>query len=212
MEQLPELQTQRDALAQIVATAKLQQDGQVFMSQQSQQWLDRVKRSEKRLVTIAQLRKQLGQPPLADSYQRRITRVAGRLIWQASEAYSANQWQAQNALQQLDDEISKAQQRQQQLLKQLAAKPNFAEQRLRVSTLAQQINAEITKSNGLQDALVSQLSAIFMQFIQAHKQKVSHYILQAQLAMVRLNDQALQKDDNSSTLLDETSANDGDPL
>ena len=212
LEQLPELQTQRDALAQIVATAKLQQDGQVFMSQQSQQWLDRVKRSEKRLVTIAQLRKQLGQPPLADSYQRRITRVAGRLIWQASEAYSANQWQAQNALQQLDDEISKAQQRQQQLLKQLAAKPNFAEQRLRVSTLAQQINAEITKSNGLQDALVSQLSAIFMQFIQAHKQKVSHYILQAQLAMVRLNDQALQKDDNSSTLLDETSANDGDPL
>jgi hypothetical protein len=212
LEQLPELQTQRKMLAQVVSTAKHQQDGQVLMSQQSQQWLDRVKRSEKRLVTIAKLKKQLDQPALSDSYQRRIKRVAGRLIWQASEAHSANQWQAQKALQQLDEEISKAQLRQLQLLKQLAAKPDFAEQRLRVSTLALQINAEITKSNSLQDALVSQLSAIFMQFIQIHKQKVTHYILQAQLAMVRLNDQALQKDDNSSTLLDETSASDGDPL
>ncbi len=210
LDQLPELQTQRNDLAQVVETVKHQQDGQIFMSLQSQQWLDRVKRSEKRLATIAQLKKQLDQPPLADSYQRRVERVAGRLVWQASEAYSANQWQAQKALNQLDDEITKAQQRQQKLLNQLAAKPDFDEQRLRVSTLAQRIDAEITKSNGLQDALVDQLSNTFNQFIQVHKQKVSHYILQAQLAMVRLNDQALQKDSDSSTQLNEASANEGD--
>lgn len=212
LEQLPGLQARRDTLAQVVATAKEQQDGQVLMSQQSQSWLHRVERSEKRLVTIGQLKKQLAQPPLAERYQRRVQRVAGRLIWQASEAYSANQWQAQKALDQLDHAISKAQQRQQQLLSLLAVKPNFAEQRLRVSALAQRINGEISKSQDLEDALVSQLSGIFMEFIQEHKQKVAQYILQAQLAMVRLRDQALQKDNNSSTLLDETSANNGDPL
>jgi hypothetical protein len=210
--QLPQLQTQRDALAQVIDTAKHQQNGQIFMSLQSQEWLDRVKRSEKRLATIAQLKKQLDQPPLADSYQLRIERVAGRLVWQASEAYLGNQWQAQKALNQLDGEIAKAQQRQQQLLNQLAAKPDFAEQRLRVSNLAQRIEAEIAKSNGLQDALVGQLSDTFNQFIQAHKQKVSHYVLQAQLAIVRLNDQALQQDSGSTTLPNATSANEGDQL
>jgi hypothetical protein len=212
LEQLPALQAQRDVIAQVIATAQNQQDGQVLMSLQSQQWLDRVKRSEKRLATITQLKKQLDQPPLADSYERRVERVAGRLMWQASEAYSANHWQAQKALQQLDAEISKAQQRQQQLLKQLAAKPDFAEQRGRVSSLAQRINTEIVKSNGLQNALVSQLSDTFSQFIQAHKLKVSHYILQAQLAMVRLNDQALLKDNDSQTPLNDTSVTEDDPL
>jgi hypothetical protein len=212
LEQLPALQAQRDAIAQVIATAQNQQDGQVLMSLQSQQWLDRVKRSEKRLATITQLKKQLDQPPLADSYERRVERVAGRLIWQASEAYSANQWQAQKALQQLDAEISKAQLRQQQLLKQLAAKPDFAEQRDRVSSLAQRISTEIVKSNGLQNALVSQLSDTFTQFIQAHKLKVSHYILQAQLAMVRLNDQALLKNSDSQTPLNDRSVTEDDPL
>lgn len=209
LEQLPPLQTQRDSLAQIIDTAKYQQDGQVFMGQQSQAWLDRVKRSKKRLTVIEQLKKQLDQPPLADSYLRRVERVAGRLVWQASEAYSANQWQAQKALNQLDSEIAKAQQRQLQLLSQLAVKPDFAEQRLRVSQLAQRIDAAIAKNADLQDALISQLSNTF---IQTHKQKVANYILQAQLAMVRLSDQALQKDNNSSTPLDETSANVGDSL
>lgn len=212
LEQLPQLQIQRDELAQVIDTAKKQQDGQIFMSLQSQKWLDRVKRSEKRLATIAQLKKQLNQPPLADSYQQRVERVTGRLVWQASEAYSANQWQAQKALNQLDNAIAKAQQRQQQLLNQLAATPDFAEQRLRVSNLAQRIDAEINKNTDLEDALVNQLSGIFNQFIQVHKQKVTHYILQAQLAMVRLSDQALQKDNDSSTKIDETPAPKGDQL
>lgn len=212
LEQLPALQTQRNNLAEVIAAAKLQQDGQVFMSQQSQAWLDRVKRSEKHLATIAQLKKQLGQAPLSESYQRRVQRVAGRLVWQASEAYATNQWQAQKALNQLDDEIAKSQQRQQQLLNQLASKPDFTEQRHRVSALATRINAEITKSNDLQDALVGQLSDTFKQFIQTHKQKVTHYILQAQVAMVRLNDQSLQKDGDGSTALGETASNAGDQL
>lgn len=212
LEQLTELQTQRDKLARVVATVKEQQDGQVLMNQQSQQWLARVQRAEKSLETIAKLKKQRGQAPLSENYRKRVNRVAGRLLWQASEAYSANQWQAQKALNQLDDEITTAQQRQQQLLHQLALKPDYAEQRLRVGNLAQRISVEITKSESLQDALIVQLSAIFLQSIQAHKQKVNHYILQAQLAMVRLSDQALQKDNSGSTSADDTTVNDGDPL
>jgi chorismate mutase len=212
LEQLTDLQNQRNKLANVVALAKEQQDGQVFMNQQNQQWLDRVNRAEESLQTVAKLKKQLGQTPLSDSYQKRLNRVAGRLAWQASEAYFANQWQAQKALNQLDAEISTAQQRQQQLLNQLALKPDFTEQRLRVSNLAQRISGEIAKSESLQDALVTQISAIFMQSIQEHKQKVNHYILQAQLALVRLSDQALQKDSNSAISLGEELEKEGDPL
>jgi hypothetical protein len=56
------------------------------------------------------------------------------------------------------------------------------------------------------------LSDTFTQFIQAHKLKVSHYILQAQLAMVRLNDQALLKNSDNLTLLNDTSVTEDDPL
>ncbi|WP_339719055.1 tetratricopeptide repeat protein [uncultured Paraglaciecola sp.] len=198
LEQLAELQTQREGLAKVVATAQQQRDGQVFMPLQSQQWVSRVARAEKSLESISRLKQQLGQAPLAESYQQRLKRVSGRLIWQASEAYAANQWQAQKALNQLDNAIIETQQRQQQLLAQLAVQPDFAEQRLRVSNLAQRINTEIAKSKDLQDALISQLSDIFNASIQEQKQKVTHYILQGQLAMVRLSDQALQKDNNST--------------
>ncbi|WP_299079827.1 tetratricopeptide repeat protein [uncultured Paraglaciecola sp.] len=191
--QLPALQAQRNTLAAILASAEEQQDGQVLMSQQSQQWLSRVARSKIRLARIKALKKQHNQAPLKNSYAERIERVAGRLIWQASEAFPANKWQAKKALQQLDNDIIQTQQRQQQLLKQLAATPDFAAQRHRVSALAQRIDDEIVSSELIQEALIAQLSDTFNQFIQAHKQKVRHYILQAQLAVVRLNDQALQK-------------------
>ena len=200
LEQLPPLQKQRDALANLITTAINEQDGQIFMGQQSQDWLQRVKRSEARLATIAELKQQLGQAPLKDFYQQRLARVSGRLIWQASEASSKNQWQAKKALQQLDTDIANAQQQQQQLRKQLNARPNYAKQRQRVTDLAQRIVIQIANNDGIEDALVAQLSTTFKQFIQAHKQKVQHYILQAQLAMVRLSDQALQQDKDGSEL------------
>lgn len=206
LEQLTELQTQREALAQQVASAKEQKNAHILMNQQSQQWLFRVGRAQKSIEKIAQLKQQLGQKPLDDSYHKRVKRVAGRITWQTSEAHAANLWQAQKALNQLDDEIAKAQIRQQQLLQQLALQPEFTQQRQRVSGLAQRISAEVTKSTQLQNVLVSQLSDTFVRAIQEHKQKIADYILQAQLAMVRLRDQALQKDNNSSTKTDEATS------
>lgn len=202
LEQLAALQTRRDALAAQLSAAINQQDGQIFMPQQSQDWQARVTKAQQRLVNIKLLNTKLDKAPLAASYQQRLSRVKGRLIWQASEALPANQWQAQKALGQLDEQIKLAQARQQQLLTQLAAKPNFDQQRNSVSILATRIDAQLAKNASLQDSLIVQLSATFAQFILAHKQKVQNYLMQAQLAIVRLNDQALQKDNKPTPSAD----------
>lgn len=197
LEQLSQLQQRRDALAHVLARAISEQNGQIFMGQQSQNWLARVERSEQRLDTINLLKQKLDQGPLAESYQRRVARVKGRLLWQASEALPANKWQGQKALSALDKVMAEAKLRQQTLLEQLAAKPDLSQQRQRVSDLAKRIDNQLKQNTGLQNGLIKQLSDTFNQFIQSHKEKVGDYILQAQLAMVRLNDQALQKDNDS---------------
>jgi hypothetical protein len=200
LDKLAELQTQRQTLADSLEHAKNQQNGQIFMSQQSQNWLERINRSEQRLAKIAQLKLDLGQTPLAASYTKRVQRAKGRLIWQASEALPKNQWQAQKALNQLDGELADAQISQQLLLEQLASKPDFTEQRQRVSALADRIQTQITTNAELQDSLITELSNTFLQYIEQHTQKVNNYILQAQLAIVRLNDQALQKQSENTPL------------
>lgn len=193
LEQLTELQDRRNKLAALISTATNKQDGQIFMPKQNQDWLTRVTSAEQRIVNITQLHDQLDKAPFDPSYQQRLARIKGRLLWQASEALPSNLWQAEKALQQLDSDIQHAQTQQSQLLAQLAATPNYNQQRSRVSELASRIDSQLVKNTSLQDNLIAELSATFNQFILAHKQKVQNYLVQAQLAIVRLNDQALQK-------------------
>jgi hypothetical protein len=213
LERLSQLQATRDVLSTQLSSAIMQQDGQIFMPQKSQDWLARITKAQQRLDSIEQLNTQFKKAPLDPSYQQRLSRVKGRLIWQASEALPVNQWQAQKALADLDGQISLAQTRQAQLLQLLADKPNFDQDRKRVSDLAITIEAQLAKNTLLQDQLVGQLSTTFNQFILAHKQKVQNYLMQAQLAIVRLSDQALLKDNKGTVSTDFSSApvnNEGD--
>jgi hypothetical protein len=195
LERLQPLMAKREMLANTINTAKQQNQGQILMSTEYQDWLKRVNRAEQGLTKIAQLKAQLDQAPLKKDYARRVARVKGRLIWQASEALPVNLRQAQKLLSDLDKELAEGKQSQQQLLSQLVNTPAFTEQRQRVQQLTERINTQLQNNRQLQDTLITVLSGTFSQFIQQHKTKINHYILQAQLAMVRLNDQALQKED-----------------
>ncbi|MFT2089972.1 tetratricopeptide repeat protein [Paraglaciecola sp. 2405UD69-4] len=195
LDKLESLKGHRDLLAAELEQAERLQDGSVFMSKQYQDWLKRVKRSEERLTSIAKIKSQLQQTPLTESYQKRLDIVAGRLIWLASEDLPANLWQAKKALADLDDSLLEAERRQQGLLTQLATEPLYAKHWQRVDAIAKRLSIQLKNNQLLQQTLVSQLSTLFKKAIIEHSDKVDNYLLQAQLAAVRLSDQALQKDE-----------------
>ncbi|MEP0355307.1 tetratricopeptide repeat protein [Paraglaciecola sp.] len=195
LEKLGVLEEKREQLAAKLQQAQLLQDGTIFMPEQYQDWLKRVKRSQQRLKKITQLKSQLNQTPLAVSYSKRLDLVAGRLTWLSAEALPANMWQAKKALALLDRDLSITEKRQQDLLNQLATPALYSEQWQRVESIAERLKVQLRASEELQQHLIAKISEIFKQAIVAHQERVSDYLLQAKLATVRLSDQALLNDD-----------------
>lgn len=191
--QLPALVVKRDALAQTLTEAEQQGDTQILMPYQYQQWQARLKMAQQRVSKIAGLHTQLQQQALKPQYSERLARINGTLIWLASEAYADNRWQAQKALAELDQQLTKTSQQQQQLMTELQGRPDFALQRQRVVSLSTRIGQQLQNNQDLQSQLITKLSAELSEVIDQHMSKVNDYIMQAELAMVRLNDQALQQ-------------------
>lgn len=197
--QLPALVEQRDALAQTLIIAEQQGDAEALMAAQYQQWVGRLEQAQQRLQKIETLKVQLQQPALKAEYAERLKRIKGTLVWLASEAYPDNRRQAQKALAELDHMLDKANQQQKQLLIELQGRPDYATQRQKVASIAMRIDQQLQKNQGLQRGLVKKLNQELMQLIDQQQSKVNDYILQAQLAMVRLNDQALQQNQAQGT-------------
>jgi outer membrane protein assembly factor BamD (BamD/ComL family) len=197
--QLPALVEQRDALAQTLIMAEQQGNAEVLMAAQYQQWVERLDQAQQRLQKIETLKAQLQQPALKAEYAERLKRIKGTLVWLASEAYPDNRRQAQKTLAELDHVLDKANQQQKQLLIELQGRPDYATQRQQVSSIAVRIDQQLQKNQGLQRDLVTTLKHELTQLIDQQQGKVNDYILQAQLAMVRLNDQALQQNQAQGT-------------
>jgi tetratricopeptide (TPR) repeat protein len=197
--QLPRLVEQRDELAQTLMKAEQQGDAEVLMAPQFHQWVARLHEAQQRLQKIETLKAQLQQPALKAEYAARLKRIRGTLVWLASEAYPDNRRQAQKALAELDQTLDKANKQQNQLLLELQDRPDYAAQRQQVAAIALRIEQQLQKSRELQRDLVTTLKHELTQLIDQQQDKVKDYILQAQLALVRLNDQALQQSQTQGT-------------
>jgi outer membrane protein assembly factor BamD (BamD/ComL family) len=196
---LPALIEQRDTLAQTLVMAEQQGNAEVLMAAQYQQWVERLGQGQQRLQKIETLKAQLQQPALKAEYAERLKRIKGTLVWLASEAYPDNRRQAQKALAELDQVLEKANQQQKQLLIELQGRPDYAMQRQQVALIAVRIGHQLEKNQELQKVLVKTLYQELTLLIDQQLGKVNDYILQAQLAMVRLNDQALQQNQAQGT-------------
>ncbi|MDP5030584.1 tetratricopeptide repeat protein [Paraglaciecola sp.] len=192
-EQLAQLQAKRDALAKQLRVAEQQADGIVLMPLEYQQQYTRLQGAKQRWADIEQAQSRLQQNTLKAEYAQRLRRAEGILIWQASEAYADKRWQAQKALVELDSELSRVTEQQNQLLTALQGRPNYAEQRKRVGNLTIRITQQQQNNDALQGQLLGRLSQQLSALIDQQVLNVNDYIMQAQLAMVRLKDQALQQ-------------------
>jgi hypothetical protein len=197
LEQLSDFGVLRDQLAGQIQQVKDEKDSSYLAPAESIAWQQRLDRASENQKSIVISKQQLKQTPLAEKYQQRLARLRGILSWQASEEYEQRLWQAQKELNQLDGEIQNTLAQQNKLLALLGEKPEFSQQKQRIDDLELRITEQTQNNNMLQVSLVNEIREQFRQMLDEHIAKVNSYILQAQQAVVRLNDQALRKANNS---------------
>jgi hypothetical protein len=198
LEKLTEFAVLRDQLAGQIQQVKDEKDSSYLAPLETIAWQQRLDRANGRKQVIVVSKQQLDQTPLAEKYQKRLARLQGILSWQASEEYEQRLWQAQKELNQLDDEIQNTLAQQNKLLGLLAENPEFTQQKKRIEDIESRISEQMQSNNMLQVSLVNEIRQQFGQMLDEHIAKVNSYILQAQQAVVRLNDQALRKANNSA--------------
>jgi hypothetical protein len=197
-DRLPTLQARRDELKQELEGSASQGSNVSLMSTEFQAWQQRLEGAKRKWQSIQVRRQALGQAPLDAAYQQRLTRIDGVLRWQASEAYPAKYWQTQRVLKDVDDALSAASLQQQDLLTAINQRPDYAVQRARVEALQQGIVQQLATTSNIQNSLLAELAKALHKSLQQQQGAIEDYRVQAQLAMVRLRDQALQQNQNST--------------
>lgn len=191
LNQLSTLKQERDRLAQTILDAR--DEPSLLMPQQSLDWQARLQRAIDNKADIDSQKAQLTQKPLSQRYQARLDRLQGIMLWNANEASSERVWQAQKQLAEVDNVIVKTTAQQAILTARVAQKPEYPQQRARIETLQQRLVEQLGASQKIIDNQLTSLNQKFMQEFELQLTQLKDYQLQAQLALVRLNDEAFRK-------------------
>ncbi len=189
---LSELQSKRDTLATALAAAQAE-NPMLLMSEQEQAWASRLQKAQKRYTRINQVKAAAGQNPLSDKYQRRLARLQGALLWRVAENFPQRRWSAQKNLNALDASLIKTRAQQDILTGRLNTPPDYSEQRNSIGQIQDRLTKQLNVSDGLVTAQLTELKKVFSEKIEQQIALLKNYQLQAQLAVVRLNDEAYRK-------------------
>lgn len=189
---LTALQNKRDQLAKAVENADTSAD-LALLSEQELAWKARLDKAQSRFKQISQVKLETGQKPLSDKYQTRLARLQGAMLWRAAENFPERRWRAQKHLNALDDSLVKARAQQAILVGRLNSTPEYPEQQDRIEQLDKRLMQQLEKSDRLVEAQLMRLNRAFTQKIDQQIALLKNYQLQAQLAVVRINDEAYRK-------------------
>lgn len=185
---LSQLKTRRDQLNNRLEQAT--NDPLLLADEQQLAWLNRLEGAIARHQRIVERKSQLSQAPLKESYQQRLKRLQGILIWDASEDSSRRAWQSKKALSELDRMIIKTNAQQSLLRSALNRPPQYQNQRDRISVLRGSLSEKLAANQQAQNALLVTLRKSFANKLKEQLDQLQSYQIQAQLAIVRLNDKA----------------------
>lgn len=191
LSQLDKYKLLRDQLIAQLDQAKNKPE--LLNQQQELAWQQRLAGAVDIHSGIIQQQQRLQQSPLSPTYAKRLKRLQGLMIWNASEAYAKRHWQAQKTLNQLAELIANTSAQQQNLQTRLNQPPEYSEQRSRIQALQQKLALQKQQNSVLQGAQLNSLNQLFTDNLQQQLTQLDSYKLQAQLAIVRLNDKAFRK-------------------
>ncbi len=191
LSKLQQYQMLRDSLqAKLVQSST---EPKILAEQQELDWQARLERAQQRHKDVSDAWLTLNKKPLKPLYADRLKRLEGIMIWNASESYSKRRWQAQKLLNELDELIAQTAQQQAQLIARLNQTPEYPAQRQRIAQLQENLEVQQRRNQSIQSQQLASLNLLFVEQINQQIAQLESYELQAQLAVVRLNDKAYRK-------------------
>jgi thymidylate kinase len=127
---IAQLNDKKQSIANIVADAESEQQGDVFANQAQEEWLERIKASKQAISAIDGNRN-------IDDYQNRLKRIEGVLTWQLQQSFSERLWQHKKLLKEIDQLLLKAKQQRNRFVV-------LKDSRLLLSDLAERIEKSAT--------------------------------------------------------------------
>jgi len=100
---IAQLSDKKQSIANIVANAESELQGDVFASQEQEEWLERIKASKQAISSIDGNRN-------IEEYQNRLKRVEGVLTWQLQQSFPERLWQHKKLLKEIDQLLLQAKQ------------------------------------------------------------------------------------------------------
>lgn len=188
LDKLPNLIAARDQLQDKLEQAKT--NPLLLADEQELAWLERLDGAITRHQQIVEKKKQLSQAPLKDAYLQRLERLQSILTWNASEQSSKRAWQSKKALSELDQMIIKTSAQQSLLQSALNRPPEYENQRNRISVLRTKLSEKLQTNQQAKELLLISLRKSFADKLNEQLDQLQSYQIQAQLAIVRLNDKA----------------------
>ncbi|WP_416306157.1 tetratricopeptide repeat protein [Neptunicella sp. SCSIO 80796] len=187
LDKLAELLVRRNALAARISEIEQGQNSAALLDSKQLAQQQRLERAMQRYQRLS------AKKTLPSSYQERLKRLQGVLSWQADNHYAQNLWSAKKALAELDSSIEQSVEQQHSLSRSMNQTPLFNQQRERISTLGQHISQLQVKQRTLQQLQLDQITHTARLALQQESDKIRQLLLQAQVAVVRLQDEAWRK-------------------
>jgi thymidylate kinase len=100
---IAQLSDKKQSIANIVTNAESELQGDVFASQEQEEWLERIKASKQAISSIDGNRN-------IEEYQNRLTRIEGVLTWQLQQSFPERLWQHTKLLKEIDQLLLQAKQ------------------------------------------------------------------------------------------------------
>jgi hypothetical protein len=179
------LARQQAELAQVLAAADGQDDGQALATDVELAQRQRLQRMHQDLATL---------PPSAETaaLAERLRRVQGVWAWQLAQARPERLWTARKALRDLDQGLGQARQRLAALQQAQAQQPARLDALAqRTAALAQAVAALQPRVLALADEQQAALQGLAVAVIDRHQQQLAAYAWQARLLQTQLQDGSL---------------------
>lgn len=126
------------------------------------------------------------------SYQERLRRAKGVLLWRASQQFPDRLWRMRKALRQLQVDIADAGESRQRLDQIIVDAPDITPYRMRLAVLQQRLAEQLLAINEVLNQSEQQLLAVVRQQLQQQTARLQYYQGHARLAVARLYDNTHQ--------------------
>ncbi|SFD47876.1 hypothetical protein SAMN02745724_04635 [Pseudoalteromonas denitrificans DSM 6059] len=196
--QVDYLLEKRNGLMSKVNNAIKKQDAEAFFTPSQ---LSLKKRLDSTKVVLAQL----PEGKFVD-FESRVSRVQGRLIWQAHQDFSARSWQAKKDIKHLDNFMAQLQKQKSQLFKSIDTAQDMSDELSRIKKIQLRVDTHFNKNNHIINRLETKLKKAFITYYAQRKTDLEQAIVQAQLLNIQMQDQSFSKTISPEHELDKQSS------